>query len=396
MKFSSLLHHPADLRGRPLAADRRRRRAGALPAADQRIPGRRAADGRRARAPIPGANPKVIAETVASPLEQQMNGVEGMLYMFSQATVRRRADADHHLRARHRSRQRAGAGAEPRRPGAAAAAAGSAAHRRHHREGVARLHDGRAPRLAGRALRHALPVELRAPAGARTRSTRIAGVGAVQVFGAGEYSMRVWLDPGPAGVAAADGHRRRAGHPRAERPGGGRRARRAAGAVRHHVPALDQHAGPADHRKTSSATSSSARPPTGRSPGCRTSPASSSARAATRCAACSTTSRRWRSASSSGPAPTRSQASTDVHATMERLKQNVPAGRRLPHRLRPDGVRPRVDQRGRRDAVRGDPAGRDRGGRLPADLARVDHPAGRGAGVAGRHVRGDARRSASR
>src|ERR1044071_3885575 len=38
------------------------------------------------RAAFPGANPKVLAETVASPLEQQMNGVEGMLYMFSQAT----------------------------------------------------------------------------------------------------------------------------------------------------------------------------------------------------------------------------------------------------------------------------------------------------------------------
>src|ERR1700710_2310126 len=38
------------------------------------------------RAQYPGANPKVIAETVATPLEESINGVEGMLYMGSQAT----------------------------------------------------------------------------------------------------------------------------------------------------------------------------------------------------------------------------------------------------------------------------------------------------------------------
>ena len=38
------------------------------------------------RATFPGANPKVIAETVATPIEESINGVEDMLYMSSQAT----------------------------------------------------------------------------------------------------------------------------------------------------------------------------------------------------------------------------------------------------------------------------------------------------------------------
>src|SRR5438876_10325491 len=34
----------------------------------------------------PGANAEVVADTVAAPIEQQVNGVEGMLYMSSQCT----------------------------------------------------------------------------------------------------------------------------------------------------------------------------------------------------------------------------------------------------------------------------------------------------------------------
>jgi multidrug efflux system membrane fusion protein len=67
---AQVLHRPPDLRRRAVGPDPAGRPAVAVPAADLRVPGSRAALGRGAR-PVPGANPKVIAETVAAPLEER-------------------------------------------------------------------------------------------------------------------------------------------------------------------------------------------------------------------------------------------------------------------------------------------------------------------------------------
>ena len=91
-----------------------------------------------------------------------------------------------------------------------------------------------------------------------------------------------------------------------------------------------------------------------------------------------------------------SQISDNVRATMARDQAEHARGRRLPDRLRPDAVRARLDRGGRAHAARSGRAGRARRDPVPADLARLDHPAARGAGVDRRHVRGDATSSASR
>ena len=76
---------------------------------------------------------------------------------------------------------------------------------------------------------------------------------------------------------------------------------------------------------------------------------------------------------------------------MERLKKSFPPG--VDYRIVYD---PTIFVRESIDAVvhtllRGHPAGRHRRDRVPADVAGVDHSAGRGAGLARRHVRDDAR-----
>jgi len=56
---------------------------GTLPVAQ--YPADHAAEHHR-RLQLPGADARVVAESVAAPIEQQVNGVEDMLYMSSQCT----------------------------------------------------------------------------------------------------------------------------------------------------------------------------------------------------------------------------------------------------------------------------------------------------------------------
>src|SRR6266852_431772 len=142
----------------------------------------------------PGASAEVVSQTVATPLEQQINGVEDMLYMSSQSTgegrltitVTFRIGTD--LNVAQMLTQNRVQDALPRLP-----------------EDVQRL---------GVQVRKATPnillaVHLFSPDASRGMLylsnyatlhvkdvlARLPGVGDVQIFGAREYAMRIWLDP---------------------------------------------------------------------------------------------------------------------------------------------------------------------------------------------------------
>ncbi len=145
-------------------------------------------------ATYPGANAEVVAKIIAAPIEQQVNGVENMLYMSSQSTNDGNYTLDRHLRDRHRPQHRPGAGAEPRRPGPAAIARPGAAPGRQHQEDLAQHPVRHQPDLARRPLRR-LYLSNFATIQLQDELLRIKGVGDIKILGIGNYSMRLWLDP---------------------------------------------------------------------------------------------------------------------------------------------------------------------------------------------------------
>lgn len=154
----------------------------------------------------PGATAETVADTVATPIEQEVNGVEGMLYMYSQAssdgsmTLTITFELGTDLDTAQVLVQNRVAIAEPRLPEVVRSM------------GVTTKKN--TPDLM-------LVVNMSSPDGTydqsylanygvlnvRDRLRRIDGVGDVRVFGASDYAMRIWLKPDlmqSYGIAAGD------------------------------------------------------------------------------------------------------------------------------------------------------------------------------------------------
>ncbi|BAU74267.1 efflux RND transporter permease subunit [Metapseudomonas furukawaii] len=146
------------------------------------------------RANFPGANPKVIGETVASPLEQAIVGVEGMLYMSSQATNDGKltltitfalgTDLDNaQVQVQNRvTRTMPTLPTEVQRLGVTVDKASPDLTMVVHLTSPDNRYD-------------MLYLSNYAALNVKDELARLDGVGDVQLFGMGNYSLRVWLDP---------------------------------------------------------------------------------------------------------------------------------------------------------------------------------------------------------
>ncbi|MBI1347169.1 multidrug efflux RND transporter permease subunit [bacterium] len=142
----------------------------------------------------PGANARVVAETIAAPIEQQVNGVEEMLYMSSQST----SDGSYTLTVTFKPGvdldlaqvlvQNRVSLALPQLPDVVRATGVTTKKRSPDILLVASLNspDGRYDQLylSNYALLHV-----------RDELSRLPGISEVLLFGQRDYAMRVWIDP---------------------------------------------------------------------------------------------------------------------------------------------------------------------------------------------------------
>ena len=340
------------------------------------------------RAVYPGANPRVLSEAVATPLEEQINGVENMLYMSSQSTsdgvltltVTFRVGTDVDLaqvQVQNRVSQ-----ALPRLP-----------------EEVRQL----GVTTVKSSPNFIMVVHLLSPDNryditylrnygllqVKDVLARIPGIGQVEVFGGGDYSMRVWLDPGKVaarGLSATD-------VVNAIREQNVQVAAGVVGAPPMPVPVDYQLTINARGRLTTEEEFGDIILKTGANGEItRLRDVARLELGAGDYALRSLLD--GKEAVGIGifqaPGSNALQLSSTVRATMDELKANFPQG--VEYRIVYDPTDQRAGRHpgGGHNALRGDPA-RGAGGRVvPPDLARLDHSAGGGAGLDRGHVRDSA------
>lgn len=143
----------------------------------------------------PGADAKTVAETVGAPIEQQVNGVEGMMYMSSSCgsdgsymltvTFENGTDLDNAaVKVQNRVSM-----AEPTLPAAVKQQGVNVMSRSSDIILFIALETDRPDLYDGLYLTNYAQLNI------VDALSRIDGVGGVDAFGAGDYSMRVWLDP---------------------------------------------------------------------------------------------------------------------------------------------------------------------------------------------------------
>jgi hydrophobe/amphiphile efflux-1 (HAE1) family protein len=154
----------------------------------------------------PGANATVVAQTVVAPIEQQINGVENMIYMSSNSTGDGRFsiavtfDIGTNLDIAQVQVQNRVAIAQPRLPADVRAIGVTVNKASPDLMMVVHL-------LSPDKSRDTLFISNYATLEITDALTRVDGVGSITVFGARDYAMRVWLDPDrlqSVGLTASD------------------------------------------------------------------------------------------------------------------------------------------------------------------------------------------------